>query len=180
MYIVGAVAVVGAAVVPVTYGVLVQYCRRQVLRGPPSACSPTLSTAAAVGHSCHAMLQLGARGGGLLLLLLLLLGAAVVTTVAGPVGGADVVADIEVAEREVERAEAALAAARRQLARLQPPPRPWPFTQTGLGMPRHQMSLSLFDEGVRAFGGRGSVAIRDYTATGLKQPEATERQAVGR
>ena len=37
-------------------------------------------------------------------------------------------------------------------------------------MPRSQMGLSLFDEAVRIWGpGRGSVAIRDYTATGLKQ-----------
>ena len=38
-------------------------------------------------------------------------------------------------------------------------------------MPRSQMGLALFDLAVRLWGpGRGSVAIRDYTATGLKQP----------
>ena len=46
----------------------------------------------------------------------------------------------------------------------------FPFTQQGLAMPRSQMGLALFDEAVRIWGpGRGSVAIRDYTATGLKQ-----------
>ena len=46
----------------------------------------------------------------------------------------------------------------------------FPFTQRGLAMPRSQMGLALFDEALRIWGpGRGSVAIRDYTATGLKQ-----------
>ena len=41
------------------------------------------------------------------------------------------------------------------------PLRGWPFTQEGLGMPRSQMGLALFDEAVRIWGpGLGSVAIR--------------------
>ena len=68
-------------------------------------------------------------------------------------------------------AAAARAPAAAAAAAAPSPKAGWPFTQEGLQMPRSQMGLALFDEAVRLWGpGRGSVAIRDYTATGLKQP----------
>ena len=66
------------------------------------------------------------------------------------------------AEAEVQRATLALHAARTRLAAIRrgadeqvdaasteaTAPQPHPFTQEGLGMPRHQMGLALFDQAV--------------------------------